>query len=92
MRSKERASLISNFCRVLYFLCFLLGNSPASEFYMPMFRNSLSVPFSNLVILHLPTYEDGTDRVFRNVGISNLDAWDLPRRKHTTRNILLVKS
>jgi len=22
-----------------------------------------------LVILHLPAYEDGTDRVFRNVGI-----------------------
>jgi hypothetical protein len=25
--------------------------------------------FSNLVILHLPAYEDGTARVFRNVGI-----------------------
>jgi hypothetical protein len=25
--------LISNFRRVLYVLCFLLGNSPASEFY-----------------------------------------------------------
>ena len=25
--------------------------------------------FSNLVILHLPAYEDGTDRVSRNVGI-----------------------
>jgi hypothetical protein len=25
--------------------------------------------FSNLVILHLPAYEYGTDRVFRNVGI-----------------------
>jgi len=24
---------------------FLLGNSPASEFYMPTFRNTLSVPF-----------------------------------------------
>ena len=23
-------------------VCFLLGNSPASEFYMPMFRNTLS--------------------------------------------------
>jgi len=23
----------------------------------------------NLVILHLPAYEDGTDRVFRNSGI-----------------------
>jgi hypothetical protein len=25
--------------------------------------------FSNLVILHLPAYEEGTDSVFRNVGI-----------------------
>ena len=25
--------------------------------------------FSNLVILHLPAYEDGTDRVFHNVHI-----------------------
>ena len=25
---------------------FLLGNSPASEFYMPMFRNTVSVPSS----------------------------------------------
>jgi hypothetical protein len=27
--------LISNFRRVLDVVCFLLGNSPASEFYMP---------------------------------------------------------
>ena len=37
---------ISNFRRVLYVVCFLLGNPPASEFYMPTFRNILSVPFS----------------------------------------------
>jgi hypothetical protein len=37
-------SLISNFRRVLYVVCVLLGNSPASEFYMPTFRNTLSVP------------------------------------------------
>jgi len=54
--------LISNFRRVLYVVCFLLGNSPASEFYMPTFRNTLSVPSSL-------AYEDGTDRVFQNVGI-----------------------
>jgi len=29
--------------RVLKVLCFLLSNSPASEFYIPMFRNTLSV-------------------------------------------------
>jgi len=27
-------------------VCFLLGNSPASEFYMPTFQNTLSVPSS----------------------------------------------
>jgi hypothetical protein len=34
--------LISNFRHVLNVVCFLLGNSPASEFYMPAFRNTLS--------------------------------------------------
>jgi len=29
-----------------YVVCFLLGNSPASEFYMLTFRNTLSVPSS----------------------------------------------
>jgi len=37
---------ISNLRRVLYVVCFLLGNSPPSEFYMPTFRNTLSVPSS----------------------------------------------
>jgi len=32
--------LISNFRRVLYVVRFLLGNSLASEFYMPTFRNT----------------------------------------------------
>ena len=27
-------------------------------------------------------YEDGTDRVFRNVGIYNSDAGELPKTKH----------
>jgi hypothetical protein len=40
--------------------CFLLGNSQAFEFYIPTFRNSLCSIF---------IYEDGTDRVFRNIGI-----------------------
>jgi len=34
-------------------VCFLLGNSLASEFYMPTFRNSLSVPSS-----HAGMYEE----------------------------------
>jgi len=34
---------ITNFRPVV---CFLLGNSSASEIYMPTFRNTLSVPSS----------------------------------------------
>jgi hypothetical protein len=33
--------------------------------------------------LFIPSMEDGTDRVFLNVGIRNSDAGELPRRKHT---------
>jgi hypothetical protein len=33
-----------------HIVCFFLGNSPASEFYMPTFRNTL----------YVPAYEDGT--------------------------------
>jgi hypothetical protein len=40
-RSKDRGFLISNFHCVLYVVCFLLGNSPASEFYMSTFRNTV---------------------------------------------------
>ena len=37
--------LISNFWRVLNVVCFLLSNSLVSEFYMPTFQNTLSVPY-----------------------------------------------
>jgi hypothetical protein len=45
-----------------------------------------------LLHTHIPAYEDGTDSVFRNVGIQNSDAGELPRRKHTTRFVLLSAS
>jgi hypothetical protein len=38
---KIKPNLISNFRPVLNILCFLLGNSSASEFYMLTFRNTL---------------------------------------------------
>ena len=44
-----------------FVVCFLLGNSPASEFYMPTFWNTL---FHLKNSSYLPTYEDGTDSVF----------------------------
>jgi hypothetical protein len=46
IRKKKIIFLISNFRRVLNVVCFLLGNSPKSEFYIPKFRNTLSVPSS----------------------------------------------
>jgi hypothetical protein len=55
--------LISNFRRVLNVVCFLLGDSPASEVYMPTFRTTLSVT-SSQAGMYLPPYEDGTDRVY----------------------------
>jgi hypothetical protein len=30
---------------VVYIVCFLVGDSPASEFYMQTFRNALYVPY-----------------------------------------------
>ena len=76
--------LISNFRRVLNVVGFLLGNSTASEFSMPTFRNTL-FHFHRQVgeknesshSSHLPTYEGGTDSVpkrrhikFRRRGIT----------------------
>jgi hypothetical protein len=37
---------ISNFRRVLNVVLFILGDSQASEFYVPTFRNTLPVPSS----------------------------------------------
>ena len=42
--NKLEAFLISSFRRVLYVLCFLLGNSLACGVYTPTFRNRQSVP------------------------------------------------
>jgi hypothetical protein len=58
--------LISDFRRVVNAVCFLLGNSPASEFHIPTLRNTLSVP-SSYAGRYLLAYVDGT--VSRNVGI-----------------------
>ena len=39
--SSSRSIVNSNFRHALNVVCFLLGNTPASEFYMPTFRNTL---------------------------------------------------
>ena len=38
---RERATILRSTYIVCLIVCFLLGNSPASEFYMPTFRNTL---------------------------------------------------
>jgi len=43
-----------------------LGNSPAPEFYIPTFQNTLF--YLNRQV-NLPAYKNGTDKVFRNFGI-----------------------
>ena len=81
--------LISNFRLARNVVRFLLGNSLASELYMPLGRRmtgSPSFPSAHVIFelnlflyknsIHTqtqpffvpPAYEDGTDRVFRNVG------------------------
>jgi hypothetical protein len=71
----EKSACVFDFKFWLCSECYMvfLGNSSASEFYKPTFRNTLSVSFSYAgkceESSHLPAYEDGTDIVFRNVEI-----------------------
>jgi len=73
---------------MICFVCFLLVNSPVSEFYMPTFQNTMSVPsskagsYEEFFHTDLPMKMEQT--VFWNIGIYNSDAGELPRRKHTT--------
>ena len=63
----------------LHVECFLLGNSSASEFYVPTFRDTLLVPSSQAV-----RYEYGKDSVpkrrhikFRRRGIAQKKAYNI---------------
>jgi hypothetical protein len=74
-----------------YVVCFLLGNSPASEFYMPTFRNTMSLP-----TYYPPTYPPVKmgQRVpkrrhikFRRRGITQKKAYNIKtRRKFEIKN------
>jgi len=63
--------------------CFLLGYSPASEFYMPKFRKTL-FQLHRQVVVSTPAYEDGTDSVpkrrhikFKGRGITQKKAYNI---------------
>jgi len=77
---------------MLYIVYVLLGISSASICDMPTFRNHVSVPSSKAgsrlcgVREGEAIYtvaEDGTDTWFRNVGISHIDAGEIPKRTYT---------
>jgi hypothetical protein len=72
--------LVSNFRRVLIVVFFLLGESPASEFYVPTFRNAVCSIFISGIST---SYEDG--KVFRNVDTFNSYARESPKIKNTNR-------
>jgi len=60
--------LITNFRRVLNAVCFLLVWFPGFWIlYADVSEHSVRSIFIGYT--HLPAYEDGTDRVFRNVGM-----------------------
>ena len=43
--------------REILVVCFLLGNSPASEFYMPTFRNTLSMKMEQIECSETSAYK-----------------------------------
>ena len=64
-------------------------NSPIGFCYFRVNLFLYKHPYCSRLQSHFipPAYEDGTDRVFRNVGIYNSDAEELPKRKHNTAKI-----
>ena len=65
LEKKENLFLISNFRPILNVVCFLLGNSPASEFYMRRFGTHCLFHLYRWIGMkdssYLSAYEDGTE-------------------------------
>jgi len=68
-----------------FVVCFLLGNSLASEFYIPTFRNTQFYLHRKVgvVIQHLPAYEDET-KCYETSAYKIQTPGKIPRRKHRT--------
>jgi hypothetical protein len=84
--------LISNFRRVLNVAFFLLGDSPASEFYVPTFRdtqgNEDGTECSEWIYLqkHKNMYATNHQKIINNADATKVDtdSWDFnPRTGHT---------
>jgi hypothetical protein len=54
--------------------------------------NTLTIRKPSYYSSYLPAYEDETDRMFRNVGIQNSDAGELPRRNYTALKRITPKN
>jgi len=62
MYSKLREMILLGQITPTVFVCFLIGNSPTSEFYIPTFRDTLFHLHRQVGISsYLPAYEDGTE-------------------------------
>lgn len=84
LSGRPYSSFISNF-RCVVNVVFLLGDSSASEFYVPTFQDTMS---------HLPRSCEQDirrwERVFRNTGTQNSDTEESPKGKNTTDHIELI--
>ena len=54
-RQEGENSRLQNYRHVLNVVCFLLGNSPASKFYMPMVRDTVCSIFIGRWVFFIPT-------------------------------------
>ena len=68
--------------RSFFFVCFLLGNSPASEFYMPTFRNTLFHLRRQVgVNTYLPMKMEQSVLKRQHIKFRH---WGITQKKHTT--------
>jgi hypothetical protein len=89
--------LISNFRRVLNVVFFLFGDSPASEFYVPTFRNTsiflVGVNRNNTIILHLfviSNFRLVLNVVFFHLGDSPASEFHVPTFRNTICSIFIA--
>jgi hypothetical protein len=78
--------LFSNYRRVLKVVFFLLGDSPASEFYVLTFRNTLSVPSSWAAYT---AYQDQT-KCSETSAHKIQTPWNHPKERITRSSLLLL--
>jgi len=80
--STQLININSNIRRTI--VCFLLGNSPASEFLYADVSEHCLFYLHTRIGAHLSAYEDGTDSVPKRLHIKFRRRGELPRRKHKT--------